>query len=344
MNKPLGKLSRSQLFKGLFLGIIMISAAGVIYLQFNKSEKLAENQQTSDSNVPSFLLSSFPDTDWSKTNVQIEKALDGGPGKDGIPAIDNPKFTSLSEFNHSDEIQVIAVPDGGDRVKLYPYNILVWHEIVNDTADGKPIAVTFCPLCGSAIVFDRTLADGTKSTFGVSGALIESNMIMYDRHSETLWQQSTGKALAGKHLRDTLNLVQFQLLTIGEAKEQYSNAVVLSEDTGQPRDYARNPYSGYENNNDFIFSPSSKDDRYPSKAIFVAFKVNNKPVAAPWLEIKNGETYETEVDGQTITLDKTDRELQVTDANGDEIPFYFEMWFSWAVQHEANGIVFDPTK
>lgn len=306
----------------------------------NRNEE--QNPVNANIDVPGFLLRSFPKTDWSKADPAISKALDGGPGKDGIPAIDEPQFEQISSYKHSDSIQAIVLRDN-DTVKVYPYNILTWHEIVNDTVDGRPVAITFCPLCGSAIVYDRTLPDGF-TTFGVSGALAESNMVMYDRSSETLWQQSTGKALAGKHFGRSLELVKFQLLTIGEVKAKYPNAKILSENTGHRRDYARNPYSGYEDSEDFIFSPSNNDQRYFSKTIFVAFDINGTPVAVPWLELKNGQTYETLAKGETIRLSKSDNELTITKENGQEVPFYFEMWFSWAVQHQEKGIVFDPSK
>lgn len=325
------------------LSVLLVVAGAVFYLR-SQDTQLSGNAASADDDVPPFLLASFPNTDWSQTSEQITKALSGGPGKDGIPAIDNPQFINLSEYERSDSIQVIAVQHG-DTTKLYPYNILVWHEIVNDTIEGKPVIITFCPLCGSAIVFDRTLPDGNVTTFGVSGALVESNLVMYDRESETLWQQSTGEALAGTYLGHELELGKFQLMTVREAKSQYgTDALVLSEDTGHNRDYTRNPYSGYEGNDDFIFSPSNIDERYPSKEVFVAFDIEGTPIAAPWLEIKNGESFQTEIKGQTITLDKMGSELEVTDDSGNEIPFYFEMWFSWAVQHQDDGIVYDPTK
>ncbi|PJE65197.1 hypothetical protein COU91_03105 [Candidatus Saccharibacteria bacterium CG10_big_fil_rev_8_21_14_0_10_47_8] len=304
------------------------------------SDSDTKNKASKD--VPDFLLKSFPKTDWSKADPTISKALSGGPGKDGIPAIDEPKFEPIGNFKHSDSVQAIVIEDK-DTVRVYPYNILTWHEIVNDTVNGKPLAITFCPLCGSAIVYNRTLPDGV-STFGVSGALIESNMVMFDRGSETLWQQSTGQALAGRHFGQKLELVKFQLLTVGEIKSKYSNAQIMSENTGHSRDYARNPYSGYEDSDDFFFSPSDTDKRYPSKSIFVVFDVDGTSVAVPWLELKNEQVYDTQVNGQTIKLSKSDNELTITKSDGAEIPFYFEMWFSWAVQYQDKGVVFDPTK
>ena len=301
-------------------------------------EVVAREGQNENVLVPERLLNQFPDTDWSRVDASIEGILSGGPPKDGIPAIDDPKFESISSFKYSDDIRAIVMKSGGS-VRVYPYNILTWHEIVNDEVDGVPVAVTFCPLCGSAIVYDRTLSGGA-STFGVSGFLLESNMVMYDRATESLWQQSTGKALAGTHLGKELPLVPFQLLTIGEVKEKYSNALVLSDKTGYIRSYGLNPYSGYEEEEGFIFNPSVQDARYPSKEIFVVLKDNKKVLGVPWLHLREGK-YETSVTGSKITLEKKGAELFVKNAKGEGVPFYFEMWFSFAVQN-PEGVVFDP--
>jgi len=166
--------------------------------------------------------------------------------------------------------------------------------------------------------------------------------VMYDRATETLWQQSTGEALAGEHFGAELALIQFQLMTLGEVRALYPDALVLSEDTGYARDYGHNPYAGYEDSESFIFSPSELDTRYPGKDIFVAFVVGNTPVAVPWDALHTGGEYETTVEGQQIMLMKEGGELRITSESGEEVPFYFEMWFSWAVQHGDVGLVFDP--
>jgi len=314
--------------------------------QSNKESFLEEkntdtySSHQSSSMIPSFLTRSFTSTDWSKYDPSLEDALSGGPSKDGIPAIDNPQFEKVSDFTRSGDIQAIVLK--GDReIKVYPYNILTWHEIVNDVVDDIPVAVTFCPLCGSAIVYDRRLSGGV-STFGVSGGLLESNMIMYDRETESLWQQSTGKSLAGFYFGETLKFVEFQLMSMKDVIEKFPNALVLSEKTGHIRAYGSNPYSGYEENEGFFFAPSFEDSRYPSKEIFVAFYLGGTPVAVPWLSLIDGNTYTTKAENSSVVITKEGGELSITSERGEKIPFYFEMWFSWAVQNQDNGIVFDP--
>lgn len=292
---------------------------------------------------PAFLAQRFTTIDWQAADPAIFAAISGGPSPDGIPALNDPSFVPLAQVTSGDDVQAIVLRDG-NGVRVYPYNILVWHEIVNDTVDGVPVAVTFCPLCGSAIVFERTLPNGTATTFGVSGGLIESNMIMFDRETEGLWQQATGRALAGEFVETELTLHPFQLLTLGEVRESHPNARVLSADTGFARDYERNPYSGYDESDQFIFAPSMLDDRYPAKLIMVAFVVEKQRVAVPWLSLREARSFEAEVGGTTLSMRVSDGELDVRDDEGRSLPFYFEMWFSWAVQNEATGVVLDPTQ
>jgi hypothetical protein len=293
-------------------------------------------------NVPPALNRAFPKTDFSKADPNLVHAISGGPVKDGIPAIDNPTFIPLREFNRPDSVQAIVLV-GDTETKVYPYNILTWHEIVNDEFEGTPVAITFCPLCGSAIVYNRTLPDGTVSTFGVSGFLLESNMIMYDRATENLWQQSTGKTLAGSFHEAQLTIEPFQLLTLGEVRKAHPNAVVLSEDTGYLRDYARNPYAGYETDNRFVFEPSSIDSTFDPKTIMVVFRDNNKTFVAPWLELRNAGSATVTSDDITYKLTVSDDgELSIVDSNNSSHPFYFEMWFSVAVQHDGDLTVINP--
>jgi hypothetical protein len=290
--------------------------------------------------VPAFLRAEFPRTQYVGADPAIEGLLSGGPGRDGIPALDEPRFVPIAEFDRPDDVQAIVLADGPE-VRAYPYNILIWHEIVNDTVDGQPVAVTFCPLCGSAIVFDRTLPSGEVATFGVSGALIESNLVMFDRATESLWQQSTGEALAGALVGQELDRVQFQRLTLGELRERYPEAQVLSEQTGHARTYGRNPYSGYNESDEFIFAPSFTDARLDPKEIVVVFEVEGTPAAVPWRSLSSGETYTPSVAGEDVVLTKDGSELTITRSSGETIPFYFEMWFSFAVQNEEEGVLLE---
>ena len=302
------------------------------------SKEISEKNEPAIS-VPSALARSFGETDFSKADPKLEGAISGGPSKDGIPAIDKPEFIPLKDYKRPDDVQAIVLV-GKDVIKVYPYNILTWHEIVNDEIDGTPVAITFCPLCGSAVVFNRTLPDSEVSTFGVSGSLLESNMIMYDRATENLWQQSTGKTLAGSFYPAELTHEPFQLLSLGDVRKAYPNAQVLSEDTGHSRDYARNPYAGYESDDRFVFDPSNLDTSFPPKTIMAVFRDNGTTFATPWLTLRESGALEREHDGVRYTLTVTDSgELTITNNSGATHPFYFEMWFSVAVQHSTDLVV-----
>ncbi len=292
--------------------------------------------------IPERLVETFLKTDWSRFDPRITAVLSGGPAKDGIPAIDVPTFVPLTSVSLREDIEAVVLTDG-ETIKVYPYNILTWHEIVNDTVADVPVAVTFCPLCGSAIVYERTLA-GKPTTFGVSGFLIDSNMVMYDRNSESLWQQSTGRALAGTHMGEVLKLAPFQLMRIADVKAQYPQALVLSEQTGYVRDYTYNPYAGYEETNETFFPLSTLDGRYHPKTLFVVVRDGERVVAAPWDTIRTTSTTTASSGGTIFTYTMPEEVLTIKRADGVAVPFYFEMWFSLAAQHGGESlVVIDPS-
>lgn len=226
-------------------------------------------------NIPLSLRSEFK-TNWYKINPKIEKAISGGPTKDGVPAINNPVFETLKNSKLDNNIQAIVLNDKGIQ-KIYPYNILVWHQIINDTVNNTPVSITFSPLSGSTIVFDRRVDDKTL-TFGVGGHILESNMIMYDKETESLWQKSTGKALAGEYLDKNLKLFPLQLMNIGEIRKNYPKAFILSQNTGFDRDYNNNPYSDYTNNDILNFPVSIINKIYHPKNIFAVFKLDKQTI------------------------------------------------------------------
>jgi hypothetical protein len=323
------------------VGALLCVGVGVYLLQTNANNLHNDSVTFTDDtaivvseNVPRHLQRIFPETDFSNADPALIQALPGGPEKDGIPALDKPTFVPLDTFPGSNDIQAIVLDDNGTR-KVYPYNILTWHEIVNDTVADTPVAITFCPLCGSAIVFNRTLPDGQVTTFGISGSLLESNMIMFDRATESLWQQSTGKTLAGAYHESQLTIEPFQLSTLGDVRENYPEAMVLSTDTGYRRDYTRNPYAGYETDDRFIFEPSNIDRTYNPKEIMVVFLTTTEAVATlPWNQLREAGVVNATIDEVNYTLSVDEQgELSISSESGATLPFYYEMWFSVAVQH-----------
>ncbi len=200
----------------------------------------AQEDPATDRALPGFA------TNTAKRAIDLSELRAGGPPKDGIPSVDDPVFIAPDEAAAWLEPQepVVALALEGEA-RAYPLQILTWHEIVNDEVGGTPVAVTFCPLCYSAVAFDRRV-EGQVLTFGVSGLLRFSDLVMFDRETETLWQQLTGEALVGDLLGAQLAVHPAQIVSFEQFRTAYPGGVVLSRDTGHARDYGRNPYAGYD--------------------------------------------------------------------------------------------------
>jgi hypothetical protein len=188
----------------------------------------------------------WPRTDFSRATVKLEEIRSGGPPKDGIPALDAPRFVSIQGADDwLDPREPVIVVQGQSRARAYPLQILIYHEIVNDTFEGLPISVTFCPLCNASIVFDRRVDDQVLD-FGTTGKLRKSDLVMYDRQTESWWQQFTGTGIVGQYAGTELRQVPSQIVAYEDFKAAYPSGEVLSRSTGYWRSYGRNPYRGYD--------------------------------------------------------------------------------------------------
>lgn len=196
---------------------------------------------------PDFWKFEWPNTNFTNTSVpHWGEILSGGPSKDGIPALNNPDFIDVNdETGIGDREPVITVEIDGAKPRAYPIRYLTWHEIVNDTIAGIPVAVTFCPLCNSGITFDRRVAQGTL-TFGVSGKLRNSDMIMFDRETESWWQQAIGQAIVGDLNGTKLTTLPTWMESWAEFKARNPAGLVMAKPTQYQRAYGRNPYRGYD--------------------------------------------------------------------------------------------------
>lgn len=244
------------------------------------------------------------ETDFSKHTVPLDQIVSGGPPKDGIPAIDDPSFVSVEEADDwlSDR-EPVAVVRNGDQTKAYPLQILTWHEIVNDRVGGKPISVTFCPLCNTTLSFEREF-DGRILDFGTTGRLRHSDLVMYDRQTETWWQQATGEGIVGKYAGRELTFVPSPVLSWGTVKERHADALVLSRSTGHSRPYGRNPYTGYDSQDGpfsrFFFG--EPDDRLPAMERIVALEEGGEAVAVPFSELEEEKVARVEVGGREFVV------------------------------------------
>jgi hypothetical protein len=233
--------------------------------------------------APSGAESQFS-TDFSKHTIPYSEILSGGPPKDGIPAVDDPKFVSVGEADEwIDPQEPVAALQIGDEARAYPLQILIWHEIANDEIDGVPVSVTFCPLCNTVIAFDRRL-DEKVLDFGTTGRLRFSNLVMYDRQTETWWQQATGDAIAGELVGRQLNFLPAQLISWEDFKTTYPEGQVLSRDTGFSRRYGQNPYTGYDNINQspFLYRGPETPGELPAMARVITVELDDEAVAYPY--------------------------------------------------------------
>ena len=221
-------------------------------------------------------------TNTEKRSIELNELMSGGPPKDGIPAIDSPKFVSVSEASKwlkSNE-PVISLKVGNEA-RAYPLQILMWHEIVNDDIEGQPVTVTFCPLCYTAITFDRRL-DGRVLDFGVSGMLRHSDMVMYDRQTESWWQQISGEALVGDLTGKVLNQIPSQIVSFGQFTNAFPDGKVLSRETGHNRTYGNNPYRGYDDITKTPFLYRGKpDERLKPMEKVIAIELDSVTKAYP---------------------------------------------------------------
>jgi hypothetical protein len=226
-------------------------------------------------------------TDFAKRTAPLDEFFGGGPGKDGIPAIDEPKFVSMAEADEwlAEREPVIELELGG-VARAYPIQILIWHEIVNDSVAATPVAVTFCPLCNTALVFDRRL-DGRTLDFGTTGNLRNSDLVMYDRQTETWWQQFGGEAVVGELAGAELEALPARIVAWEDFAARHPDGEVLSRDTGFSRPYGQNPYTGYDDvdSGPFFGAANSDDRRLPPKERVVYVERGDDAVAVPlsWL-------------------------------------------------------------
>ena len=242
-------------------------------------------------------------TDWSRRTISLDELFSGGPPRDGIPPIDDPIFISIEDATQevADAEPIVVYENEGDA-RAYPLAILIWHEIVNDEVGGQPVSVTFCPLCNTAIAFDRNFGNQVLD-FGTSGLLRNSDLVMWDRQTETLWQQATGEGIVGELAGQSLTFLPASVINFGEFRERYPDGQVLSRETGHNRRYGNNPYTGYDNisSQPFLFD-GEIDDRLPAMERVVGLVVGEQAVAYPFSAIAEAGVINDEINGQPVVV------------------------------------------
>jgi hypothetical protein len=296
------------------------------------------------------------ETDFSKRSVSFDEIASGGPPKDGIPAIDEPTFVAVDAVDFLEDREPVIALEIGGQARAYPIQILMWHEIVNDRLGGEPISVTFCPLCNTAIVFDRRL-DGVVLDFGTTGNLRNSDLVMYDRQTETWWQQFSGAGIIGTHTGRKLTQVAARLISWKEFRTTHPDADVLSRDTGYARDYGRNPYTGYDDIDSppFFSVDNADDDRLPPKERVVFLEVGDESAVVPHSALSEKREIEVMLGGRTFVVRWSPGVASALDSGsisdgrdvgavevleqGKAVPFHEPFWFAVAAFRPDAQIV-----
>jgi hypothetical protein len=269
--------------------------------------------------------------------VPVDQILAGGPPRDGIPALFDPETLPAEASPYADDDTVIGVVLGG-KARAYPIAILNWHELVNDTLAGQPILVSFCPLCGTGIVFDRRV-DGQARGFGVSGLLYQSDLLLYDRESESLWSQIAASAVTGPANGKRLRLLRSSLMPWGRWKAKHPDTTVLSLETGHRRDYERSPYGDYSVSNRVMF-PVQRDPRYHPKMPTIGMRLLEGAARAyPASEIHEaGGRVEDDFEGRRVAIAyDPDQQVFTVEAPPD-VEVIEGYWFAWVAFHPETTV------
>jgi Protein of unknown function (DUF3179) len=357
-------VTRRHILLGI-AGLLLAAAAGLIVLVVSGAgrtdeEKLAEIDAEVDERLegvgPMVGLGEAdarpPDaaqwkTDFSKRRVPLAEFQSGGPPKDGIPAIDAPRYTRAGQVDFLEDREPVILVTVEGESRAYPLQILTWHEIVNTRLGDTPVAVTFCPLCNTAIVFDRRV-DGRVLDFGTTGKLRDSDLVMYDRQTESWWQQFGGEALVGELAGERLRHLTARIVSWREFRSMHPSALVLNRDTGFDRDYGTNPYAGYDD----VASPplfaarNADDDRLPPKERVVYVEVGTTAFAVPFSTFTDRRSIELQTDEGRLVVRWKPGVASALDAaaivdgrdvgaasvflDGEPVPFTEPFWFAVA--------------
>jgi hypothetical protein len=301
--------------------------------------------------------------DGTKYLLHPNNILSGGPPKDGIPSLDNPKFQNAEEADRwlNEEDLVLGLSYKGVS-RAYPHRVLNWHEIVNDKVGGERILITYCPLCRTGIAF-KPIVNGQEVEFGTSGKLYNSELVMYDRLTDSYWPQTLGKAVIGQATPQVLEKIPLDTVRWGDWKKVHPDTQVLRKETGFIRDYDRNPYADFQKNDIVGFGLEFNDVRLKPKEIVYGAEIegiakaypedelrrneiindelDGIPIVAAWYEeLNTGRIFNSNLDGEILTfqitdnkiIDQTGREWTIQEmiANLETLDTFGHFWFAWA--------------
>ena len=363
------------------IGVAIAIIAVLTITSFSSSETVSISKESENVSSPEDLEVSVPEgimvTNGQKHIVPLEKIKSGGPPKDGIPSIDNPKFAPVSESQFvPDTTFVIGLDINGEK-RAYPLFIMVWHEIVNDSIGGVPVAVTYCPLCFTNQVFERVI-DGKEVEFGTSGKLYNSNLVMYDRLTDSYWSQALGVAITGELTGYELKRIPFDVISWADWKTLHPDTLVLTTETGHIRSYGVDPYGDYYTDPRILFPVEHEDDRMHPKELILGFHesdvykaykqddvesaivindiFNNKPMMLVSLFSGDSRAFDRTVNDKVLTFDFVDNVIIDLESKSKwnydgvatsgsmegiqlvRLPFNPGFWFQWVAFHPDTEV------
>ena len=314
--------------KSIIIVITLVLVAGIAFylLDISKQQPLVTAVENQSIKVTA---------EGVKYIVDPDKIISGGPPKDGIPSIDKPKFVSVEEADKwiQDNELVLAIIYKGVK-RVYPLQIMVWHEIVNDNIAQDPLLITYCPLCGSGIAYERKI-NGEEVEFGTSGKLYNSNLVMYDRKTDTYWTQIDGLAVVGELTGTKLIPVSIDTVVWRDWKKANPESLVLSQDTGFERPYGKDPYGSYYETSFLFFPVENRDDRVHPKTVVFGIKVDGIFKAYKEDDLKELKVIEDTVNEVKIKVERNDSGVvKITNTvTGEEIVKERDFWFAWYAFH-----------
>ncbi len=276
----------------------------------------------------------------SKLRIPADEIHDGGPPRDGIPSIDEPKFVRPEDADFINARDYVLGVSLNGVAKAYPIRILNYHEIVNDHFGEQAVVITYCPLCGSGMAFSAEI-NGQEHRFGVSGLLYNSDMLLYDRQTESLWSQIESMAVAGPQSGQPLELIPTTYSTWREWLERHPHSLVLSTDTGYRRDYSRTPYPGYDRREALMFPVKEENPVLHRKERVIGLEIKGQYKAYPFSRLEQKDTPVRDVvNGQTVLVhyNKQEASAYITDEQGEELPSASMFWFAWYAFHPETAL------
>jgi hypothetical protein len=275
--------------------------------------------------------------------IPASEVHSGGPDRDGIPSIDKPRFILAANAGLKKDDIVLGLEYQGE-VKAYPLAIMNWHEIVNDQFSRQPVVVTYCPLCGSGVAY-TAWAKGLNLEFGVSGLLYNSDVLLYDRQTESLWSQLLSKSVSGPMAGTPLKMLPLIQISWQEWLDQHPDTLVLSRDTGFERDYSKDPYAGYEDSEGVWFPVKNKDPRYHPKERVLGVVFDGLAKAYPMAEITSvNSSFKDSFAGRELTINYNPEtgSAFITQHDGEKVAAVNSFWFAWYAFHPKTEVYTAP--